>query len=76
MKHIDFQVTKSQCNIFISQIKKDERNIEALLLSVSLNMKNKTQTKKQKLIASFFLLMGPGCLGAMQTTTFHFFSVD
>lgn len=47
--------------------------MEALLLSVSLNMKNKTQTKQQKLVASLLLLMGLGCLGIMQTI-FSFFS--
>lgn len=34
--------------------------MEALFLSVSLNMKNKTQKNQQKLTAILFLLMGLG----------------
>lgn len=39
LQYTYFQVTKSWWNTFISHIKKDEKNIEALLLSVILNTK-------------------------------------
>lgn len=60
--------------IYISHQKKDEKTLEALLLSVSLNIE-KTPKQQQKLITNF-LLVELACSGITQRKTFHFFSID